>query len=76
MNDDEPIDTTACASCGTHIPDCYEMRRCGICEERCCDECLRTNEARERLECAACREGEALYKDTVGAIDYSRRGNL
>lgn len=60
---EEVENTTACASCETHIPDCYEMRRCAICEERCCDECLRTNEARERLECAACREQAVMAKD-------------
>lgn len=74
MTDDDAIETVQCPSCERYIPYGCGMETCGCCQERCCDDCLVTNEKIDRRECAACREGEALYRDTVGAIDFSRRG--
>ena len=75
MTDDDAIETIQCPACEMHFVPEDKAWRCEVCSERVCTNCIQVNEKLDRYECAACREGEALYRDTIGAIDFSRHGN-
>lgn len=74
MTDDDEIPTTPCASCETHIPESVHMGRCDSCQERCCSECLETNERTDRTVCAACRDAIEYTKERESAYQWITHG--